>query len=266
MKNSPHPLLVLFSACAIGGAALTDLIGAGADMIPTPPPSTAPAWSLTPADLARDHATSRGVWAPGVDGAARTRASTSSPWIKSELVTANLLPPSTSEDGALTLTPDPKVARLPSLAAATASTTRGETTKPCKRAGQKLQCGAAGWAHVGPKQDMRVAGKKTTCIWAHPQDNLTTRVEFPTYTLAADQTVTLLTAIDDRAASGQNASVRVNVDTHNGAPSTHTTADKRGWQRHEISGPIARGLTLEISTANAARRHFCFKFEEGGAR
>lgn len=267
MKTSPPPLLVAFSACALGIALLIDLLGSSVEMMQAPQPnSIAPAWSLTPADLARDYKTSRGVWTPGADGVARTSAAATSPWLEAPDVTTHFLPPTTLQGGVLTLAPNPTLARLPSLATATASTTRGDTTRPCKRVGQKLQCGAAGWAHVGPKQDMRVAGEKTTCIWAHPQDNITTRVEFPTYTLAADTSITLLTAFDDRAVSGKSASVDVKIDQHTGTPTTHKTVDKRGWQRHIIKGPLEQGIALDISTTNASRRHFCFKFEGGGTR
>lgn len=161
--------------------------------------------------------------------------------------------------------PSPQGGELPvSLAlaihAATVARRSGDgESVPCPLRGGRHQCTSASWAYVGPRDDVRVAGKKSACVWAHPLPDETIQITYPAVTLSAEQALLLSTAIDDRAISGRGARVTARVSS---PPLTHTTPDARGWHTQRIQGPRSGPLTLEISAPKTGRRHFCYRLEE----
>ncbi|WP_146618277.1 hypothetical protein [Lujinxingia litoralis] len=122
-------------------------------------------------------------------------------------------------------------------------------------------CGDARWMRPGP-MEVEVGGRSSECIWAHPLPGRTLRITYP-QVQARDERgrmLTLLTGLRDSSVGG---GVPVDVSVQIGDQTlTHTHRDKRGWQALELPGVEAPSeLTLEISSDNPGRRHFCYQFE-----
>lgn len=141
--------------------------------------------------------------------------------------------------------------------AALVTVTDADGERACARREDRHQCGPKGWQYVGRKK-MKVAGKRKTCIWAHPLDGATTRVTYPSVRSTKDAPLTLRFGLADRV-SRKGGPVEVEV-AFAGETTTHTHAPHRGWSRvalGEGSGP----LRIAISADEVGQRHFCFRFD-----
>ncbi|MBA2663740.1 MAG: hypothetical protein H0U74_15745 [Bradymonadaceae bacterium] len=151
---------------------------------------------------------------------------------------------------------------LPQIAAATV-VLRAEdgSEKPCStyRNG-RFQCRKPGWSYVGQAK-VRVAGKSESCIWAHPLQDATIIVAYPSTQPTEGRKLVLETALTDGSVGGGHpVDVRVSFGTKN---ITHVHPDRKGWTRKTIPrSDDAAALTVEVSAAHTGRRHFCYRFVE----
>ncbi|TXD38618.1 hypothetical protein FRC98_06975 [Lujinxingia vulgaris] len=133
---------------------------------------------------------------------------------------------------------------------------------PCPRDDAGFaRCGEPDWMRPGLR-DVEVDGTHTTCTWAHPLPDKRLRVSYPQVRPRDDKgrTLTLLTGLRDSSV-GTGAPVEVSARLGDDVLN-HTHRDSRGWQALPLpSANQDLPLTLEISSPNPGRRHFCYRFE-----
>ena len=143
------------------------------------------------------------------------------------------------------------------IARARVSVTDAAGERACVLRGGRHSCGAKGWQYVGDKE-MKIAGKRERCVWAHPIAGATTSIHYPSVVSSEGAPRAIAFGLADKV-SRKGGPVDVDV-TFGGETTRHVHPARRGWTRFSLgegSGP----LTLAISAEKTGQRHFCFRIE-----
>lgn len=151
--------------------------------------------------------------------------------------------------------------RVPKLRRAEVTVADEDGADRCPRIGlDRFSCAPPSWADVRYRE-LSVGGSDERCIWVHPLENRTIRVDYGRLSpdLLAD--LELRTALADKVV-GEPGAVRVELSVGDETESSDHPPDQKGWRTRELPGPDSPSrLAVAISAERVGRRHFCFRFD-----
>ena len=148
------------------------------------------------------------------------------------------------------------------------STGGGERRRACDRARPEggFECpGEPEWLYAAPRE-LRIEGRKRTCVWAHPTTGGTIVLNVPG--LSAERpgvglSLRLGAGLADDAVrlTPDGAAVMTEIVQGDRTLGRLTVANRIGWFTHTVALAPGQAVELRITTARDGRRHHCVQAE-----